>query len=58
MNKREALGMILFGIGVALLGEHIIVHGCSFSYPPWADHGLYGLISIIISFFLLAKHEN
>lgn len=57
MNRRKALGMILFGAGVALLGEHIYYWGCSFSWPPIWDHGLYGLICIVISFILLAKRE-
>lgn len=50
--------MILFGAGVGLLGEHIVNYGCSFSWPPIYDHGLYGLIAIVISFLLLAKRQK
>jgi len=57
-SKLERLGLILFGAGVALLTEHIINFGASFTYPPYLDHGLYGLIMIIISFIILARRSG
>jgi len=58
LEKLGRLGLILFGAGVALLGEHIYYWGCSFSMPPWTDHGFYGLILIVMSVILLAKKEE
>jgi hypothetical protein len=49
---------ILFGAGAALLGEKLVDYGFSLTYPPLADHGLYGLIMIIISFLILVKKED
>jgi len=58
MSKLERFGYVLFGAGVALLGEKIVNYGASFTYPPYLDHGLYGLIMIAISFLVLARGED
>jgi len=55
MNKVKRFGYVLFGAGVALLGEKIVNYGASVTYPPYLDHGLYGLIMVAISFIMLAK---
>jgi len=56
--KVKRFGYVVFGAGVALLGEKIINYGASYTYPPYIDHGLYGLCCIIISFVLLARREK
>jgi len=56
MDKVKRFGYVLFGAGVALLGEKIVNYGASLTYPPnLLDHGLYGLIMITISFLILIK---
>jgi len=54
MDKVKRFGYVLFGAGVALLGEHIVSYGVSFDMVL-QNHGLYGLIMIAIAFILLAK---
>jgi len=54
INKVKRFGYFLFGAGVALLGEHIVSYGVSFDMIL-QNHGLYGLIMIVIAFILLAK---
>jgi len=58
VSKVKRFGYVLFGAGVALLAEKIVNYGASFTYPPILDHGIYGLIMIIISFILLARRES
>jgi len=58
VSKVKRFGYVLFGAGVALLGEKIVNYGASLTYPPYLDHGLYGLIMIAISFLVLARREN
>jgi len=57
MGKVKRFGYILFGAGVALLGEHIVSYGVSFDMIL-QDHGLYGLIMIVVSFIILAKRRG
>lgn len=47
---------VLFGFGVALLGEHIINHG----YTEWNPlcHGTIGLLAIIMSYLLLRRKSD
>lgn len=61
MKKEKSLqsrlcraGLLLMGAGVALLIEHIVSYGVSWDCILEC-HGLYGLIMIIISFFILKK---
>ncbi len=56
MSKVKRLGYILFGVGLALLGEHVINYG----YTEWEllGHETYGLIAVIISFILLMRTKN
>jgi len=58
IGKVKRFGYVLFGAGVALLGEKLVNYGASFTYPPYLDHGLYGLIMIAISFIMLAKRSR
>jgi len=58
VSRVKRFGYVLFGAGVALLGEKIVDYGASLTYPPYLDHGLYGLIMIAISFFVLARRES
>ena len=56
MVKKELLerfAYIIFGAGIAWLGEHIVSKG----YTTWEifGHETYGIVLIIISFILLAK---
>jgi len=56
MGRVKRFGYILFGAGVALLGEHIITYG--YTEGELLGHETYGLIAIIISFILLARTKN
>ena len=58
MDRVKRFGYVLFGAGTALLGEKLINCGASLTYPPYLDHGLYGLIMIAISFIVLAGRED
>lgn len=55
-DQIRRIGYILFGMGVALLGEHIINHGGT----DWTlnCHGTLGLALIIISFILMRKNDK
>ena len=46
---------VLFGAGIALLGEHIIVEG----FVEWdpLGHETYGLVAILISVILLWRRK-
>jgi len=58
VSRVKRFGYVLFGAGVALLGEKIVNYGASFTYPPYLDHGLYGLIMVAISFIMLVKRNG
>jgi len=58
VSKVKSFGYVLFGAGVALLGEKLVNYGASFTYPPYLDHGLYGLVMVVISFIILARRGN
>ncbi len=56
VSKVKRFGYVLFGVGIALLGEHVVNYG----YTEWEflGHETYGLIAIIIAFVLLARTKN
>lgn len=58
IGKVKRFGYVLFGAGVALLGEKIVNYGASFTYPPYLGHGLYGLVMVVISFIIFARRGN
>jgi len=58
IGKVKRFGYALFGAGVALLGEKVVNYRASYTYPPYLDHGLYGLIMIAISVIILARRGN
>jgi len=59
MNKKQKIGVLLFGGGSALMIEKIINYGAIYTYPPVIeDHGLLGLVLVVVSFFLLVNYHS
>ena len=52
------LGVFLVGFGVALVTEKIVNYGAVITPPLPFDHGLYGVISIVIGTILTYKYRK
>jgi len=52
----QRFGFILFSVGIALIGEHIISKG----FTDWElfGHETYGLIAIVLSYILLRRAKK
>jgi hypothetical protein len=46
------------GAGVALVLEHLYVHGNLFSIPPYTDHGIYGIALIVVGLLLVGRRRR
>ena len=57
--KLRRFGFLLWAAGSALMLEKIVNYGAVYTYPPHLlDHGLYGLLMVILGFILLARREK
>lgn len=56
-DELRRVGYILFGVGVALLGEHIVVYGYTELWD-FLGHEWLGLLSIIASFIMLGLEKG
>ncbi len=56
MLKR--FGTFLMFAGITLIIEKYVVFGATLTYPPLADHSLWGLLLLIAGWILLIKKEK
>jgi len=50
--------VLMAGFGMALVIQKIVCCGAVVTYPPLLDHGLYGVILILLSAIILTKKNS